>query len=1144
MNDEQSQYALIAKDWPELCKESEQVEAFALNDPRTACFYARRTIELMVEWIYKYDSTLRRPYESNLSSLIHNYDFRELVGPEHFQRIKLIKDLGNNAVHQNDPIKQAESVLAASEIFQLLRWFVLTYGRNPQAVRGLRFDKTLLPKGGQVPEQTHQQLAALADQLAQRDQQLKAAQAESSSHQSKLEQAKKELEALKAVNQAQQQPEEDLTEFQTRQLYIDHYLEETGWRLGHGRSDEVEVNGMPNETGQGFVDYVLWGDDGKPLALVEAKRTSKDPKIGQQQAKLYADCLEKQFGQRPIIFLSNGYRHLIWDDIKYPPRDVQGFYKKDELELLIRRRDSIKPLQDLKINKRITERYYQERAIRCITESLEKKHRKSLLVMATGTGKTRTVISLCDLLIRSNWVKRVLFLADRTALVNQAEKAFKEHLPDCSPVNLVTNRHGEGRVFLSTYPTILNLIDSQENSGQRRFGVGHFDLVVIDEAHRSVYQKYGAIFDYFDSLLVGLTATPKDEVDKNTYRLFGLDVGMPTDEYGLDQAVEDKFLTPFRAISVPLRFVRDGIRYDELSDEDKAEWDEIEWADGQDTPTKVESGAINKWLFNTDTVDKVLEHLLTHGQRAEDSDRIGKTIIFAKNHDHAVFIQERFDANYPHLIGRCARVIDNRATYAQSLIDDFSDPANPLDIAISVDMLDTGIDVPEIVNLIFFKLVRSKTKFWQMLGRGTRLCPDLFGPGEDKSFFWIFDYCQNLEFFLGQGGTESGSNQETMAAKLFKIRLDLLLALDQGGHKNPTSGLLTEPTTQLPKDLGLHRAQLAGLLKAEVASCNSDNFLVRPHLQMVERFSKPEEWGSIGETERRDLAGTIAYLPFGQKTDDPDARRFDLLLYKLQIAQLQKDAVFLKLQQQVQEIAALLAEKESIPMVVSQLPLIQDLQTAEWWQDANALMLENVRRNLRGLIGLIEKQSRPLIYTDFEDQIGPGNEIDSTSLITNDEFRQFRLKTRTLLKQHQDNLTVQRLRRNQALTATDLEELERFLLDQGVGSQAVIDKVKEDEKGLGIFIRHLIGLDRKAAKEVFAEFLTEGTYNSTQIQFVNEIINYLTQHGVMEPGLLYQPPFTDMAPEGPDQIFQTAELDKICNLMAFIRSRALFQEAA
>ncbi|WP_115018845.1 DEAD/DEAH box helicase family protein [Synechococcus sp. UW140] len=1144
MNNQQSQYGLIAKEWPELCKEAEQVEAFALNDPRTACFYARRTVELMVEWIYEYDSTLRRPYETNLSSLIHNYDFRELVGPKHFERIKYVKNLGNDAVHKNEPIKQAESVLAASEIFQVLRWLALTYGRNAQNIRGLRFDKTLLPKGGQVFEQTRQQLAALADQLAERDQQLRAAQAESSSHQIELEHAKKELEALKAVNQAQQQPEEDLTEFQTRQLYIDHYLEETGWRLDHGRSDEVEVNGMPNETGEGFVDYVLWGDDGKPLALVEAKRTSKDPKIGQQQAKLYADCLEQQFGQRPIIFLSNGYRHLIWDDINYPPRDVQGFYKKDELELLIRRRDSIKPLQELNINKRITERYYQERAIRCITESLEKKHRKSLLVMATGTGKTRTVISLCDLLIRSNWVKRILFLADRTALVNQAEKAFKEHLPDCSPVNLVTNRHGEGRVFLSTYPTILNLIDSQENSGQRRFGVGHFDLVVIDEAHRSVYQKYGAIFDYFDSLLVGLTATPKDEVDKNTYRLFGLDVGMPTDEYGLDQAIEDKYLTPFRAISVPLRFVRDGIRYDELSDEDKAEWDEIDWDEGQTTPTTVESGAINKWLFNTDTVDKVLEHLLTHGQRAEDSDRIGKTIIFAKNHDHAVFIQERFDANYPHLIGRCARVIDNRTTYAQSLIDEFSDPANPLDIAISVDMLDTGIDVPEIVNLIFFKLVRSKTKFWQMLGRGTRLCPDLFGPGEDKSFFWIFDYCQNLEFFLGQGGTESGSNQETMATKLFKIRLDLLLALDQGGHRNTNLGFLTDQTTELPKDLGSHRAQIAGLLKAEVSSCNPDNFLVRPHLQMVERFSNANEWNSINEAARNELSSTIAYLPFGQKKDDPDARRFDLLLYKLQIAHLQNDSVFLKLQQQVQEIAGLLVEKETIPMVLSQLPLIQEIQTNEWWQDINPIMLENVRRKLRSLIGIIEKKARKPVYTDFEDQIGEGSEIDSTHLITNDEFRKFRLKTRNILQQYQDNLTIQRLRRNQALTASDLIELEQFLLEHGAGSQAMLNQIKEEDNGLGIFVRSLIGLDRKAAKEVFSEFLTEGIYNSTQIQFINEIINYLTQYGVMEPEMLYQAPFTDMAPEGPEQIFQPDEVDKICNLMAFIRSRASYQEAA
>ncbi len=1125
------------QEWNQIDDSAKKVEQRALSDPRTACFYARRTTELVVEWIYQHDNTLRRPYESSLSNLIHAFDFRELVGEELLGKFKLLKDLGNKAVHRNDPISQGNAVLAVSELFQILRWFALTYGRNPQTLKGIKFDKSLLLKGNEVLEQTKQQIATLADQLSQKDKEVREEKAKNTSHQEELERLRKELAEIKKANKATQEPEENITEFETRKLYIDHYLEEAGWQLGKGRSDEVEVSGMPNNEGIGFVDYVLWGDDGKPLALVEAKRTSKDPIIGQQQAKLYADCLETQFGQRPIIFLSNGYRHLIWDDNNYPRRDVQGFYKKGELELLIRRRESLKPLKEAKISKSITERDYQQRAIRCITESFELKKRKALLVMATGTGKTRTVISLCDLLIRCNWVKRVLFLADRTALVNQAEKAFKAHLPDCSPVNLVTNRDGEGRVFLSTYPTISNLIDSEDQLGQRRFGVGHFDLVVIDEAHRSVYQKYAAIFDYFDSLLVGLTATPKEEIDRNTYGLFDLDIGMPTDEYGFTQAVEDKFLNPFKALSVPLHFVRDGIRYDELSEEEKAEWDEMEWQEDQAPPNQVTSGALNKWLFNKDTVDKVLEHLWTHGQRAEDSDRLGKTIIFAKNHDHAVFIEDRFNANYPHLNGHSARVIDNYAPYAQSMIEDFSDPQKSLDIAISVDMLDTGIDVPEIVNLVFFKLVRSKTKFWQMVGRGTRLCPDLFGPDLDKSFFWIFDYCQNLEFFLGHGGVESGSRQETISAKLFKIRLELLQSLDQGGHKDSSSGLLSNELTQPPKSFSQHRAQIAGSLKAEVSSCNPDNFLIRPHLEQVERFSKAEAWGGINESDRSVLSGTIAYLPFGLEADDPDAKRFDLLLYKLQIAELRQEPIYQTLKQQVQEIAGLLSEKESIPMVAAELSLIQDLQTNEWWQDATTLMIEEVRRKLRGLVGLIEKKARKPIYTNFEDTIGTGELVDSVQLLASDEFDQFRLRTRNLLNQYQENLTIQRLKRNQALTQTDLEELEKFLIEQGAGTQVMINKAKEEDKGLGIFIRHLVGLDRSAAREVFSDFLSEGTYTSKQIQFVNEIINYLTQHGVMEVGRLYEQPFSEIA-SSPDDLFKESDLDKICSLIDFVKKRA------
>ncbi|MCX5954544.1 MAG: DEAD/DEAH box helicase family protein [Cyanobacteria bacterium] len=676
-----SQYALIAGQWPELHEEALKVEQFALSDPRTACFYARRTIELLVEWVYDNDSQLERPYGAQtLADLMYARVFCDLAG-EQTRRFRLLKDLGNKAVHRSDPIRVGDAVTAARELFQVLRWFALSYGRDPQRVRGCSFNADLLPSrdaSTAQQAQSREQLEVLAQQLEERDTQLRDQRLATLASQAELDRLRQEITTLRRANEAAARPEPDLSEFDTRRSYIDFYIEEAGWVHGQSCTHEHEVQGMPNATGTGFVDYVLWGDDGKPLALVEAKRTSRDSMEGQRQAELYANCLEQRYGQRPIIFLSNGYRHRLWDDLRYPPREVQGFYKKDELETLIRRREIRQPLAQATLSNTIAGRYYQQRAIRAICESLEQGRLKALLVQATGTGKTRTAISLTDVLTRCNWVKRVLFLADRTSLVLQAERAFRRFLPDCSPVNLVTNKGGEGRVFLSTYPTMMNLIDAEDANGVKRFGVGHFDLVIIDEAHRSVYQKYGAIFAYFDSLLSGLTATPREEIDRNTYELFDRAIGLPTDEYGLDQAIADRFLVPFRPISVSLRFPREGINYADLSDEEKAQWDLLDWEENVLGTGRVDSGAINNWLFNDDTVDKGLEVLMTQGCQEASGDRLGKSVIFARNHKHAEFIRERFDHNYPHLAGKAARVIDNQVKYAQSLIDEFADSGSDL----------------------------------------------------------------------------------------------------------------------------------------------------------------------------------------------------------------------------------------------------------------------------------------------------------------------------------------------------------------------------------------------------------------------------------------------------------------------------------
>ena len=1137
-----SNFAFLQRpEWAFLFESASKAEDLANTDARTSCFYARRTLELGVAWLYKHDTSLKLPYQDKLSALIHEPTFRQTVGDALFTKARLIKDLGNMAVHSARKMAPADAVNTTRELFHFCYWLARTYGRTARPDPAQRFDIKLLPTASALPAQTVEQLQKLELELRARDEKLSSLLSERAALDEELRRLREEFAAIRRANTAQPDTH-DYSEDATRKLFIDTLLKEAGWNLDPARNFEVEVTGMPNAENKGYVDYVLWGDDGKPLGLIEAKRTTRNPTVGQQQARLYADCLEAQYGQRPVIFYSNGYEHWIWDDKSYPPRAVQGFYKKPELELLIQRRSSHKKLAEAVINSAIIERYYQTRAVRRVGESFEvDKLRKSLLVMATGAGKTRTVIALADVLMRCNWAKRVLFLADRVALVKQAVNAFKAHLPDSAPVNLVTDKATEGRVYVSTYPTMMGLIaeaSNGESAGQRRFGVGHFDLIIIDEAHRSVYQKYRAIFDYFDSLLVGLTATPKDEIDHNTYGLFDLESGVPTDAYGLDEAVAEKHLVPPVAISVPLKFQREGIKYDDLSEDEKEAWDALEWSDDGTVPDEVNAEAVNKWLFNTDTVDKVLETLMTKGQKVAGGDRLGKTIIFAKNNDHADFIAQRFDINYPHYKGHFARVVTYKTEYAQSLIDDFSKKEKMPHIAISVDMLDTGIDVPEVVNLVFFKIVRSKTKFWQMLGRGTRLCKDLFGPGEDKQNFYIFDFCQNLEFFSQNPNFSEGSAAEPLGKRLFGARLQLISYLDsklaQGRTASelvvaPYGGHLTE--AQL-------RAETAEMLQQNIAAMNQDNFVVRPQRRYVEKYAKLEAWQVLGPDDYEALTSRVAGLPTELVDEDEEAKRFDMLVLRTQLSVLQALSAFTGLKEKIQALASALEEQSAIPAVNAEMVFIQAVASEDWWEDVTVPMLETVRRRLRALVKLIPKGEKKVVYTDFEDEIGEVATIDLPQVTAGLNMAKFKDKARAFLRARESHLALQRLRRNQALTQTDLDELEKMLLEAG-GSAELITEAKDKSHGLGIFIRSLVGLDRDAAMQAFSDFIEGTTTTPNQIEFINLVVEELTQNGVMEPGRLFESPYTDINAQGPLGVFPPATVTQIVQVLEGIRERAV-----
>lgn len=1127
-------------------------ERQALPDPRGAAVHCRLAAEAMVRWLYDNDSDLKWPYQDSLAALIAEPSFMRLVGTMIRTKIDLIRKIGNRAAHPGQ-FAASQSVSALRELFHVGVWFASRYSQTPPDP-ALTFSADALPKvdapttsAPQVVKLTEAAEAAQAALTAER----KARMADADSRaalEAELAAVKAEMTALRQANEGRDAGH-DYDEATTRDQFIDVLLREAGWALADARDVEFPVSPMPNPENKGWVDYVLWGDDGKPLGIVEAKRTRKDPREGKHQAKLYADALEAMYDQRPVIFYTNGYDHWIWDDARHPPRAVSGFRTKDELALMIQRRTTRKVLASVPTNRAIAGgggRTYQERAIRAVCHRYEdgehggENQRKALLVMATGSGKTRVAIALSDVLMNANWAKRILFLADRVPLVKQATGNYRKYLPDCATVNLVLEPAAEGRVFVSTYPTMMNLIEKSRQAGQQRFGPGFFDLVIIDEAHRSVYRKYKAIFDWFDAPLLGLTATPKGDVDKNTYTLFELEYdpvkkqGVPTDAYDLKQAVSDEFLVPPRAIDVPLKFPREGIKYDDLSDEEKEAWDEIEW--GEDGPPDgVDASAVNDWLFNINTIDQMLKQLMEDGLKVDGGDRLGKTIVFAKNQKHAEFIVERFDANYPALKGHFCKLIAHGVRYAHSLIDDFEVTGKDPQIAVSVDMLDTGIDIPDVLNLVFFKIVRSKSKFWQMIGRGTRLRPGIFvdanGEVADKEFFYVFDYLGNLDYFNAQIDGAEASGAKPLGERLFAARVDLLGLMQPepraGGFQSPASGYRGE-------EEGLYEGVRAQLIR-EVAGMPPDNFIVRSKRRHVEKFQEKTAWDHLGEEDRHELVEHLASLPTSEVDSDVDAKRFDLLCLRIQLAMLRKSPLEPLRKGFIKQVHALEA-KEAVPDVARQMALILEVQTTEWWTDATPQMIEIARRHLRGLMSLIEPGEQVIVSTDLSDEMGEKREIELLDLGGASSLAQFRKKARAYVDAHSDHVTLARLRQGKPLTPTDLDELQRLFAEADIASDAEFARIRA-LPDLPNFIRSLVGLDRKAAQVAFNHALALLTLSAEQIRFVEMIVDHLTSSGRMEPELLYAPPFTDSAPNGVSDVFDGAAVEAILGLLEEMKPR-------
>ncbi|WP_400232521.1 type I restriction endonuclease subunit R [Methanomethylophilus alvi] len=884
--------------------------------------------------------------------------------------------------------------------------------------------------------------------------------------------------------------EEEISEFETRKRYIDEKLRDAGWVENHDWIDEYELEGMPNASNVGYADYVLFKDDGYPLAVVEAKRTSKDPSAGRHQAKLYADLLEKKFHKRPVIFLTNGFETRILDDRNYQERKVWGIYCKRDLEKLFNlSANREKNLSDATIKDGISDRYYQKGAIKAVCSAFEKKQRKALLVMATGSGKTRTIISLVDVMLRKGWIRNVLFLADRTSLVSQAADNFTKLLPSLSTTNLCKNNcDTHARCVLSTYQTMINLIDDvREKDNTRTFSNGHFDLIIVDEAHRSIYNKYREIFDYFDGLLVGLTATPKDDIDKNTYEVFNLEKGIPTYGYELAQAVSDGFLVDYRSVEVETKFLDRGVVYVDLTPEEKDEYEELFIGD-EVLPEKIESQKINKWLFNRDTVVRVLDTLMRMGLKIKDGSVLGKTIIFARNHEHAEFIREVFNEQYPSHLDEC-QVIDNYYSYADNMIDKFKDPESTVRIAVSVDMMDTGIDVPDILNLVFFKPVYSKSKFWQMIGRGTRLCPGLI-DGEDKDCFYIFDFCRNFEFFRVNPKGISVKEQDTIQGRIFTVKALVACKLQELGFRS-------EPYISFRKDI-------VADLKKKIDELNKDNFAVIQHLRAVEHYSRPEVLDSLTLEDVAEMEAELSHLilPYD---DDPGAIRMDALMLMIErgyITDSPKKMLFKK----VRHWADALSKQMVIPDVADRRETIEYVLRDGYLENGDLETYERIRVDLRDIMKYIPSKVKSSKKTNFIDEI---LSIDiNPSELTDEGLSSYRERAEHYIRTHEDEDVIKKLKTNVPLDDGDVEKLQEILWSE-VGT---IDDYQAEygNKPLALFIREITGLDMNAAKKTFSKYLDESRLDDKQIHFVNQIIEYVVRNGaISDLSVLTESPFTN-----------------------------------
>lgn len=1095
---ENKEYELFA----DACIDAENVASSA---PALSVSGSRKALELAVKWLYAADEFLQLPSgRYTLQDLLHDSAFQDEVDAEIRSHMQYIVRMGNYGIHTGNKYTKGDAVLSLSILFDFVEWIDYCYGADYEE---RKFDETLIP---QSTDDVNQSLSRLEEEIEKQKQSasvlIDQKDKEIQKLLEKIEEQRQELSKSKAQNQkTRNYSSQDMSEFETRKRFIDADLRMFGWEFSQNRKrkcveTELEVHGMPKPEssdgkGTGYVDYVLYGANGDIIALIEAKRTSFDARKGTHQAELYAECIKAATGKKPLIFNTNGFETYLWDKESGPQRQVSGLFSEEDIQHLINLREMRKPLSEIKINEAITDRYYQKAAIRAVCENVEKGLRRSLLVMATGTGKTRVAASLTDVLSRGGYVTNVLFLADRKALVRQAKAAFMEYLGSTNYTycNLVENKDDKNaRMVFSTYPTMLNAINEEKKKdGKKLFSEAHFDLVIIDEAHRSIYNKYAALFEYFDAYIVGLTATPKNMDAASTYSFFKCPPKLPTYAYEYETARDvDHYLVPYYNIEVSTQIMQEGVHYDDLS-EDEQEAYENEFVDEDGNMLEYQPPQkINEKIMNKQTVDMVLDDIMTRGLRDASGNHIGKTIIFAQTTPHAKFIVDRFNDLYPQYGGEFCRYVTYKEDYSDNLIEKFKDPEGEPTIIVSIDMMDTGVDVPEVVNLVFFKQVKSKIKFTQMIGRGTRKCPNLFGDGRDKECFYIFDYLGNFEFFRQNKNGKESDVTDSVICMLCRNRASLIAHLQSADF--------------MDDEYQEFRSALVDKVHGQIIELKDERIDVKRQRRYVEKYKNKDIFTCLSDLDLTEICKHIAPL-VSEKGEDDDALVFDNLIYGIMLNQIRKGKGLKRYQTVIQKRGNILLEKKmTIPAVKSKADELKKIVQDEYWDKASIMELERMRKSIRDLMKFAKSEGEAIHYTEFEDtwtERTEGVEFDNS-----EDFEDYEKKVNSYLTTHADTLPIYKLRHNQPLTAGDYEMLSKIFTEE-LGTQEDYDRTFQDTP-LGKLVRRIVKMDHDATMQLFSEYIDEHKWNSQQIAFVRNLIAYVEEHGYIDDmSILLKPPF-------------------------------------